>query len=185
MNDLWIYGGVGGALYICITARGETEKWTFSDWAVATKYTDDTTANAAVERVDALETKEADDVASLWRSMNGFNDNIGGFTNKDYIATKKQVSDNTSNIEQNTSDISLLRTDLDKAKTTESNHYQDVTRKISAANTNISTLKTNVSDINKMISEITVDNFLAALNLAVNTNGELCYISKDNSEVIT
>ena len=65
VNDLWIYGGVGGALYICITARGETEKWTFSDWAVATKYTDDTTANAAVERVSALETKEADDVASL------------------------------------------------------------------------------------------------------------------------
>lgn len=26
VNDLWIYGGVGGALYICITARGETEK---------------------------------------------------------------------------------------------------------------------------------------------------------------
>lgn len=33
--------------------------------------------------------------------------------------------------------------------------------------------------INKTISEITVDNFLAALNLAVNTNGELCYISKE------
>ena len=62
---------------------------------------------------------------------------------------------------------------------------EHMTRKISAANTNISTLKTNVSDINKTISEITVDNFLAALNLAVNTNGELCYISKDNSEVIT
>ena len=152
---------------------------TFSDWAVATKYTDDTTANAAVERVGALETKESNDVAALWRSMNGFNDNIGGFTNRDYIATKKQVGDNTSNIEQNTSDISLLRTDLDKAKTAESNHYQDVTRKISAANSNISTLKTNVSDINETISGITVDNFLAALNLAVNTNGELCYISKE------
>jgi hypothetical protein len=185
VNDLWIYGGVGGALYICITARGETEKWTFSDWAVATKYTDDTTANAAVERVGALETKEADDVASLWRSMNGFNDNFGGFTNKDYTATKKQVYDNKSNIEKNASDITSLRTDLDDAKTAESNHYQDMTRKISAANTNISTLKTNVSDINKTISEITVDNFLVALNLAVNTNGELCYISKDNSEVIT
>ena len=115
--------------------------------------------------------------------MNGFNDNIGGFTNKDYTATKKQVYDNKSNIEKNASDITSLRTDLDDAKTAESNHYQDMTRKISAANTNI--LKTNVSDINKTISEITVDNFLAALNLAVNTNGELCYISKDNSEVIT
>ena len=117
--------------------------------------------------------------------MNGFNDNFGDFTNKDYTATKKQVYDNKSNIEKNASDITSLRTDLDYAKTAESNHYQDMTRKISAANTNISTLKTNVSDINKTISEITVDNFLLALNLAVNTNGELCYISKDNSEVIT
>lgn len=185
VNDLWLYGGIGGALYICVSAKNESGKWEFSDWAVATKYTDDTTANAAVERVGALETKEANDVASLWRSMNGFNDNIGGFTNRDYKTTKKQVYDNKSNIEKNASDITSLRTDLDYAKTAESNHYQDMTRKISAANTNISTLKTNVSDINKTISEITVDNFLAALNLAVNTNGELCYISKDNSEVIT
>lgn len=158
-------------MYICVSAKNESGRWEFSDWAVATKYTDDTTANAAVERVDALETKEANDVADLWRSMNGFNDNIGGFTNRDYKTTKKQVYNNKSNIEKNTSDITSLRTDLDDAKT--------------AANTNISTLKTNVSDINKTISGITVDNFLAALNLAVNTNGELCYISKDNSEVIT
>lgn len=158
-------------MYICVSAKNEFGRWEFSDWAVATKYTDDTTANAAVERVDALETKEANDVADLWRSMNGFNDNIGGFTNRDYKTTKKQVYNNKSNIEKNTSDITSLRTDLDDAKT--------------AANTNISTLKTNVSDINKTISGITVDNFLAALNLAVNTNGELCYISKDNSEVIT
>lgn len=172
-------------MYICVSAKNESGRWEFSDWAVATKYTDDTTANAAVERVDALETKEANDVADLWRSMNGFNDNIGGFTNRDYKTTKKQVYNNKSNIEKNASDITSLRTDFDDAKTAESNHYQDVTRKISAVNTNISTLKTNVSDINKTISEITVDNFLAALNLAVNTNGELCYISKDNSEVIT
>lgn len=158
-------------MYICVSAKNESGRWEFSDWAVATKYTDDTTANAAVERVDALETKEANDVADLWRSMNGFNDNIGGFTNRDYKTTKKQVYNNKSNIEKNTSDITSLRTDLDDAKT--------------AANTNISTLKTNVSDINKTISGITVDNFLAALNLAVNTNGELCYILKDNSEVIT
>ena len=152
-------------MYICVSAKNESGRWEFSDWAVATKYTDDTTANAAVERVDALETKEANDVADLWRSMNGFNDNIGGFTNRDYKTTKKQVYNNKSNIEKNTSDITSLRTDLDDAKT--------------AANTNISTLKTNVSDINKTISGITVDNFLAALNLAVNTNGELCYISKE------
>lgn len=152
-------------MYICVSAKNESGRWEFSDWAVATKYTDDTTANAAVERVGALETKEANDVADLWRSMNGFNDNIGGFTNRDYKTTKKQVYNNKSNIEKNTSDITSLRTDLDDAKT--------------AANTNISTLKTNVSDINKTISEITVDNFLAALNLAVNTNGELCYISKE------
>lgn len=158
-------------MYICVSAKNESGRWEFSDWAVATKYTDDTTANAAVERVDALETKEANDVADLWRSMNGFNDNIGGFTNRDYKTTKKQVYNNKSNIEKNTSDITSLRTDLDDAKT--------------AANTNISTLKMNVSDINKTISGITVDNFLAALNLAVNTNGELCYILKDNSEVIT
>ena len=147
VNDLWIYGGVGGALYICTAAKTETEKYAFSDWAVATKYTDDTTANAAVERVGALETKEADDVAEIWRSMNGFNDNIGGFTNKDYQTTKKQVATNKTNIATNT--------------------------------TNIGTLQTDVSDIKTKISTLTVENFLAALNLAVNDDGELCYTVKE------
>lgn len=131
-NDLWIRGGAGGELYICTASKSETESYSFSDWAIATKYTDDTTANAAVKRISDLETKETEDVKTLQQSIDGFNTDYNGFTYRDYKTTKEQVVKN----------------------------------------------KNDISTLNNTVSELTVDNFMAALNLAVNDNGELCYIAK-------
>lgn len=152
-NDLWLYGGLGGELYICTISKGEGEKYSFNDWAVATKYTDDTVANGAVKRVDALEKKEQADIDALKKSMTGFNDSFTEFTLKDYKLTKEQVSKNKTAIESNA-------------------------KKIKENTLNINQNATNINNINNTLATLTVNNFLVALNLTVNNSGELCYISK-------
>lgn len=63
INDLWI--DASGNLYRCITGKSSGENYKFSDWTIATKYTDDTTANSAIKRISALESKQSSDVKKL------------------------------------------------------------------------------------------------------------------------
>lgn len=56
VGDLWSQGS-SGDLMRCKTARTAGQSYTSSDWEKASKYTDDTTANAAQAGVNALETR--------------------------------------------------------------------------------------------------------------------------------
>ena len=46
IGDLWVQGS-GGDIMKCRIAKAETQSYSGDDWVVASKYTDDTTANAA------------------------------------------------------------------------------------------------------------------------------------------
>ena len=56
VGDLWVnatYGEYNNDLLRCKTAKKANEQWSISHWELASKYTDDTIANAAQEAADA------------------------------------------------------------------------------------------------------------------------------------
>lgn len=56
VGDLWVnatYGEYDNDLLRCKTAKKANEQWSISHWELASKYTDDTIANAAQEAADA------------------------------------------------------------------------------------------------------------------------------------
>ena len=61
VGDLWAQGA-DGDLMRCTTAKAEGEAYAASDWTLASKYTDDTTAEAAQARLAAM---ADDDVISI------------------------------------------------------------------------------------------------------------------------
>lgn len=63
VGDLWVnatYGKYDNDLLRCKTAKKTNEQWSISHWELASKYTDDTIANAAQEAADAAK-QTADD----------------------------------------------------------------------------------------------------------------------------
>lgn len=63
VGDLWVnvtYGEYDNDLLRCKTAKKTNEQWSISHWGLASKYTDDTIANAAQEAADAAK-QTADD----------------------------------------------------------------------------------------------------------------------------
>lgn len=52
-GDLWVQGGEGDILR-CQTAKVSGQSYVSSDWVVASKYTDDTLANEAIEKADSI-----------------------------------------------------------------------------------------------------------------------------------
>lgn len=182
VGDIWVQGDTG-EFFVCTTAKLDTEKYSVSDWVKATKYTDDTFAKEVKDDLDDLSATESNhydtliqkladtnsnvsdnksEIDTLKETVSGIQGNTGSFTEADYNLTKNQV-------ETNKSDISTLKSDLSTAKTTETKHYTDLKRSISGTNENLTALKNDVS-------AITVDNFLTSLGLAINDNGELCYV---------
>lgn len=56
IGDLWVQG-TNGDLMRCQTAKTSSQSYALSDWVKASKYTDDTTANAAQADANALKTR--------------------------------------------------------------------------------------------------------------------------------
>ena len=55
VGDMWSQG-TNGDILICKTAKTSTETYSINDWELASKYTDDTTANAAQTAANAAQT---------------------------------------------------------------------------------------------------------------------------------
>lgn len=53
-GDLWVQGS-GGDILRCQTAKVNGQSYNSSDWVAASKYTDDTVANSAVDKADAAQ----------------------------------------------------------------------------------------------------------------------------------
>lgn len=175
-GDLWVQGSTGD-FYVCVTSKDEFNRYSKSDWVIATKYTDDTRAEEVNDDLVALSEAEAghydeltksvestnnnvstnkSNIEALQKAVSGIKDNTGSFTEADYNLTKEQVATNKS--------------DIATIKTNATNQHNDLKRKISATNTAVSELKTTVADI-------TLDNFLAQLGLKVNNDWALCFVT--------
>ena len=107
-GDLWVQG-TNGDILKCITARQEGESFNQSDWAKASKYTDDTATNALRTEVYS----EFENVAGQFTSIQGeittIKDNQSG------MAT--QILGAETAIAQNTNAINLRATKTELAAT--------------------------------------------------------------------
>ena len=74
VGDLWSQGS-SGDLMRCQTARASTEVYQLSDWILATKYTDDTTANAAATAASKAQITANTAAANATSALNSL-DNI-------------------------------------------------------------------------------------------------------------
>lgn len=181
-GDLWIEGPTGN-LYYCTTSRSETESYNKNDWVLATKYTDDTRAeevNNSLNEQIQVETGHYNeltqsisdnktDIDALKKSVSGIQGNVGSFTAADYNKTKEQVATNKS-------DIATLQNDL---KATNSQVSQNKTN-IGTLTSDLNDTKDAVTALDKAVSAITLDHFLVSLGLAVNDDGELCYVVEES-----
>ena len=73
VGDLWVQGSSGDIMR-CQTAKTSTGSYAKSDWVLASKYTDDTTANTAITNVKTLDSKvdqQIDKVTTYIRESSG------------------------------------------------------------------------------------------------------------------
>lgn len=233
VGDIWVEGS-NGNMYVCTTARGDTESYNKNDWVLATKYTDDTFAKQVNEDLKSQVEAEGGhyneltgligantnnistnttDISTLKQDVSNLQQNTGKFTYLDYTKTKQQVNTNKTNIgalqtdlkatnEQvntNKTDIIALKTASEQITTnkndigtlqTDVGSLKSLSGQVNTNKTDIAALKTaegghyneltqSISDINSTIAAITLDNFLTSLGLAVNNNGELCFVVKE------
>lgn len=73
VGDLWVQGSTGD-IKRCGTAKASGKTYAASDWVLASKYTDDTTANTAIANVKTLDSKvdqQIDKVTTYIRESSG------------------------------------------------------------------------------------------------------------------
>ena len=143
IGDLWVQGTTGDVMR-CKTARS-SGNYVASDWEKASKYTDDTKANAVDGRVTTLQgtvNTTNNKVASIETNLNGITQRVS--------ATESTTSTLTTkvNTAQNTAD---------SAKTTATNAQNTANTANSTANTNksnIASLQTTISSTNSKVSSL-------------------------------
>lgn len=197
VGDFWIQGNYSD-LYVCTIARKASEKYSRNDWVKATKYTDDTTANAVDERVTALETMESEHYDELKSAIDSTGTNLDSFKQNDFKQLEEQVSANKTNIgtlnkslSGLSEDVSFLSDNFDTFKTKDFTEIKGQTatntENITSLNENLNTLtETEFSHYNELkgaISDITVDSMLESMGMAIDENGALCYIVEDDDTV--
>lgn len=107
-GDLWVQG-TNGDILKCITARQEGESFSQSDWANASKYTDDTATNALETKVYSKFENVAGQFTSIQGEITTIKDKQSG------MAT--QISEAETAITQNANQINLRATKTELAET--------------------------------------------------------------------
>lgn len=105
VGDLWAQGPTG-ELFKCIFEKGINGRYSYSDWEKASKYTDDTTANTAIQKIDELAKKEADDYEELKNSVGQSGTNYTGLS-KRVTQTEKDIKSLNTTITNITPDSFL------------------------------------------------------------------------------
>ena len=198
IGDIWT-GGPSGEIMKCKTARA-SGNYVSTDWEKASKYTDDTKANAVEGKVTEVETKQA----TLEQNLNGFKTTVSNtYSTKTELNTAKTDAINSANnstdnklknystttamntaISQSASDITstvsntyATKTELGKTTT----RVESVENKVTA--TAITT--TISSAINDGTSSISTTQFIMdKAGLTIN-NGALTLKNKANNTVLT
>ena len=158
LGDLWVQGTTGDVMK-CKTAR-TTGSYTASDWEKASKYTDDTKANAVEGKVTVLEgtvSSTNSKVAEITTNLEGITQRVSSTESTTATLTKKvNTVEGTANTAKSTAD---------SAKT----NATDAMNKANTANSKIDNL--NISDRNL------IKNSDVFITTGSNTN--TCTVSED------
>lgn len=103
VGDLWAQGSTGD-LMRCQVAKTANQSYSSSDWALATKYTDDTTADAAAEAAQTAITKATE----VEQTVDGITATVS-----ETVQTANEAYTKASQVEQTVDGISSTVTDLD------------------------------------------------------------------------
>ena len=103
VGDLWAQGSTGD-LMRCQVAKTANQSYSSSDWALATKYTDDTTADAAAEAAQTAITKATE----VEQTVDGITTTVS-----ETVQTANEAYTKASQVEQTVDGISSTVTDLD------------------------------------------------------------------------
>ncbi len=181
IGDLWVQGTSGDVMK-CKVARG-TGSYTASDWEKASKYTDDTKANAVEGKVTTVETKQA----TLEQNLEGFKTTVSST-----YATQTDLNTANGNISSLSTRMSTAETKItDSAivSTVRSStaYTSDLSAKanqtaLNSTNSNISSLTSRVTSVEQDLNgyKVTVSNTYLSKGDAVNT-----YATKSIMELTT
>lgn len=181
IGDLWVQGASGDVMK-CKVARS-TGSYTASDWEKASKYTDDTKANAVEGKVTTVETKQA----TLEQNLEGFKTTVSST-----YATQTDLNTANGNISSLSTRISVAETKItDSAivSTVRSStaYTSDLSAKanqtaLNSTNSNISSLTSRVTSVEQDLNgyKVTVSNTYLSKGDAVNT-----YATKSIMELTT
>ena len=103
VGDLWAQGSTGD-LMRCQVAKTANQSYSSSDWVLATKYTDDTTADAAAEAAQTAITKATE----VEQTVDGITTTVS-----ETVQTANEAYTKASQVEQTVDGISSTVTDLD------------------------------------------------------------------------
>lgn len=181
IGDLWVQGASGDVMK-CKVARS-TGSYTASDWGKASKYTDDTKANAVEGKVTTVETKQA----TLEQNLEGFKTTVSST-----YATQTDLNTANGNISSLSTRMSTAETKItDSAivSTVRSStaYTSDLSAKanqtaLNSTNSNISSLTSRVTSVEQDLNgyKVTVSNTYLSKGDAVNT-----YATKSIMELTT
>lgn len=103
VGDLWAQGSTGD-LMRCQVAKTANQSYSSSDWVLATKYTDDTVADAAAEAAQTAITKATE----VEQTIDGITTTVS-----ETVKTANEAYTKASQVEQTVDGISSTVTDLD------------------------------------------------------------------------
>lgn len=165
-GDLWVQG-TNGDILKCITARQEGESFSQSDWAKASKYTDDTATNALGTKVYSKFENVAGQFTSIQGEITTIKDKQSG------MAT--QISEAETAIAQNANQINLRATktelgEVEKALQASINiNAEAITSEVSAREEGDKELISQIEQTAESISLKLSEKALSNVNHAIGT----------------
>lgn len=144
-GDMWTQG-VSGDILVCQTSKAKGGIYSIDDWVKASKYTDDTVANSAVQQLDEYKRTNDLDIADLKRKtsdfektvVNAFDDRVISISESSAIKgqltllnhEKDRLARQYENIIENSNLVGAEKTKLSTA-------YSDMNTKLSDLSTTI------------------------------------------------
>lgn len=166
VGDIWAQGE-NGDLLRCIKARTIMESSNKTDWALASKYTDDTVANNVKQDLKDFKDGEFTNLKTTYKTYTEVTDehikNVAEaiLSGADLNGKETLIKSNQTSIEQTSSKISLIASETDLAKAQETGKSAlEITKesiKSEVVGKNQFTGKNLISTINQTAEAVTID----------------------------
>lgn len=151
-GDMWTQGSQGD-IYVCQTPKAKGGIYSISDWVKASKYTDDTVANSAVQQLNEYKRTNNLDIAGLKRKTSDFEKTVVNAFDDRVIS----ISESSAIKGQ----LTLLNHEKDRL----TRQYENIignSNLVGAEKTKLSTaysnMNTKLSDLSTTINSAIVDN---------------------------